>query len=60
VPQDTTDIVFGWFEAEEAIMEKTQERIVVALEIITERMSYRLCNIDSDNSSEFINHQLFR
>lgn len=55
---NTTDIATGWFEAE-AVMGKAQERVVAGIQAIKERLPCVLAGIDSDNGSEFINHQLY-
>lgn len=54
---NTTDIATMWFEAE-AVMGKAQERVLGGLQLIRERMPFDMLGIDSDNGSEFINHQL--
>lgn len=56
---NTTDIATGWFEAE-AVMGKAQERILAGVEKIKNRSPYIIAGIDSDNGSEFINHQLHK
>jgi transposase InsO family protein len=56
---NTSDIATGWFEAE-PVMGKAQERILNGLQEIEKRMPYSLLGIDSDNGSEFINHQLYK
>lgn len=56
---NTTDIASGWFEAE-AVMGKAQERILTGVEKIKDRSPYTLAGIDSDNGTEFINHQLYK
>jgi hypothetical protein len=55
---NTTDISTAWFEAE-AVMGKAQERILAGIKLIRERMPFDMLGIDSDNGSEFINHQLY-
>lgn len=52
------DIATQWFEAE-PVMGKAQERILAGLEEIKNRLPFTLAGIDSDNGSEFINHQLY-
>jgi hypothetical protein len=54
---NSTDIATQWFEAE-PVMGKAQERVLAGLKAIEERLPYVLAGIDSDNGSEFINHQL--
>jgi len=53
-----TDIATQWFEAE-PVMGKAQERILEGLRRIENRLPSPLLGIDSDNGSEFINHQLY-
>ncbi len=55
---NTTDISTAWFESE-ACMGKAQERILAGIKLIRERMPFGMLGIDSDNGSEFINHQLY-
>lgn len=55
---NTTDIATMWFEAE-AVMGKAQERVLVGVQNIRKRMPFDMLGIDSDNGSEFINHQLY-
>lgn len=56
---NTTDIATMWFEAE-AVMGKAQERTLSGIQMIRNRMPFEMSGIDSDNGSEFINHQLYR
>ncbi len=56
---NTSDIATAWFEAE-PVMGKSQERILGGMELIEERLPFKLLGIDSDNGSEFINQQLYR
>lgn len=55
---NATDIATCWFEAE-PVMGKAQERILAGVEEIKDRLPFDLAGIDSDNGSEFINHQLY-
>jgi hypothetical protein len=55
---NTTDIAALWFEAE-PVMGKAQERVLEGLQEIERRLPTTLLGIDSDNGSEFINHQLY-
>jgi hypothetical protein len=55
---DCVDIATGWVERA-AVMGKGQLGIVTALKQIEQRLPFRLCGIDSDNGSEFINTHLF-
>lgn len=55
---DCVDIATGWVERQ-AVMGKGELGIVAALRDIEQRLPFPLRGIDSDNGSEFINHQLF-
>lgn len=55
---DSVDIATCWVERK-AVMGKGSEGIVQAIEEIAGKLPFRLRGIDSDNGSEFINHQLF-
>jgi hypothetical protein len=55
---NTTDIATMWFEAE-AVMGKAQERVLGGIQLIRGRIPFVMLGIDSDNGSEFINHQLY-
>jgi hypothetical protein len=55
---NSTDIATAWFEAE-PVMGKAQERILEGVDDIKKRLPFNLSGIDSDNGSEFINHQLY-
>ena len=54
-----TDIHTGWVETR-AVLGKSEARVTTALDEIRHTLPYRLCAIDSDNGSEFINHHLYR
>jgi len=56
---DLTDILTGWTETE-AVMGKSQTRIIAALDNIKNRLPFPLVAIDPDNGSEFINWQLYQ
>jgi Integrase core domain len=56
---DLTDIYSGWTEAA-AVTNKAQVWVFEALKEIRSRLPFTLLGIDSDNGSEFINHQLYR
>lgn len=56
---NTTDIATMWFEAE-AVMGKAQEHVLTGIQAIRGRMPFTMLGIDSDNGSEFINHQLYK
>ncbi len=55
---DCVDIATGWVERQ-AVMGKGELNIVAALSEIEKRLPFALRGIDSDNGSEFINHELF-
>jgi hypothetical protein len=55
---NSTDIATAWFESE-PVMGKAQERILEGINEIKKRLPFTLAGIDSDNGSEFINHQLY-
>jgi hypothetical protein len=54
-----TDIQTGWVETR-AVLGKSEVRVTGALDEIRRALPFRLCAIDSDNGSEFINHHLYR
>ena len=56
---DVTDVCSGWTEME-AVKNKAQVWVFEALKDIRTRLPFPLLGIDSDNGSEFINHQLYR
>ena len=56
---DVTDISTGWTETQ-AVKNKAQVWVFEALKDIRDRLPFDLIGIDSDNGSEFINHQLLR
>ncbi|GHV29594.1 hypothetical protein FACS189481_2610 [Clostridia bacterium] len=56
---DVTDICTGWTETA-AVINKAQKHVFKALLDIRERLPFPLLGIDSDNGSEFINHELYR
>jgi hypothetical protein len=56
---NSTDIATMWFEAE-PVLGKAQERILAGVDEIKNRLPFDLGGIDSDNGSEFINHQLYQ
>ena len=56
---DVTDVYSGWTEVQ-AVKNKAQVWVFEALKEIRSRMPFPLLGIDSDNGSEFINHQLLR
>ena len=56
---DVTDVCSGWTEVQ-AVKNKAQVWVFEALKEIRARMPFALLGIDSDNGSEFINHQLLR
>jgi hypothetical protein len=56
---NVTDVASGWTEAQ-AVLNKAQVWVFDALRDIRARLPFQLKGIDSDNGSEFINHQLVR
>jgi len=56
---DVTDVASGWTETE-AVLNKAQVWVFEALQRIRARLPFALRGIDSDNGSEFINHELLR
>lgn len=56
---DVTDISSAWTETQ-AVRNKAQVYVFDALLSIRERLPFPLLGIDSDNGSEFINHELLR
>jgi hypothetical protein len=56
---NVTDIQTTWVETR-AVMGKGQAGVQQALDTLRAALPFRLCGIDSDNGSEFINHHLYR
>ena len=56
---DVTDVCTTWTETR-AVQNKAQVWVFNALTEIREALPFQLLGIDSDNGSEFINHELFR
>lgn len=56
---NVTDICTGWTEPV-AVLNKAQRHVFAGLMDIRERQPFTLLGIDSDNGSEFINHELHR
>ena len=54
-----TDLATGWTESQ-GLMGKAQIRVKDGLQIIEQRLPFKLKGLDPDNGSEFINWQLFR
>lgn len=54
-----TDIATGWTE-NRAVRNKAQVHVFAALTGVVENLPFPVRGIDSDNGSEFINHELFR
>jgi hypothetical protein len=54
-----TDVATAWTETE-AVQNKAQIHVFAALQEIRRRMPFPLLGLDSDNGSEFINHELWR
>jgi hypothetical protein len=53
-----TDIATGWTE-NRAVRNKAQVHVFAALTDVVEHLPFPIRGIDSDNGSEFINHELF-
>lgn len=56
---DATDVATGWTEPM-AVLNKAQCWVFEAIQAMRGRLPFALRGLDSDNGSEFINHQLFR
>lgn len=56
---DLTDVCTGWTETE-AVPNKAQVWVFAALQTIRARLPFALRGLDSDNGSEFVNHELLR
>lgn len=56
---NVTDIHTQWVETR-AVLGKSEGNVTAALDEIRRALPFRLCAIDSDNGSEFINHHLYR
>lgn len=56
---DVTDVATGWTETR-AVKNKAQVHVFAAVKHIREALPFPLRGIDSDNGSEFINHELKR
>ncbi len=56
---DLTDVCTGWTETE-AVPNKAQVWVFEAIQTIRQRLPFPLLGLDSDNGSEFINHDLLR
>jgi len=56
---DLTDICTGWTETE-AVPNKAQVWVFEAIQTIRARLPFPLLGLDSDNGSEFVNHELLR
>ena len=56
---DMTDIATGWTETR-AVINKAQKHVFDGIVLIRQRLPFPLLGIDSDNGSEFINHELYR
>ncbi len=54
---NVTDIFSGWVETQ-AVLGKSRQAVVAALDAIIQRLPFVVCAIDSDNGSEFINDHL--
>ena len=54
----TVDVATGWVE-QQGVWGKGQERVGGAIHHISQRLPFPLLGLDSDNGSEFINHNLY-
>jgi transposase InsO family protein len=54
-----TDVFTGWTE-DVAIRNNAHANIIEGLEILEQRVPFRLTGFDSDNGSEFINHEVMK
>jgi hypothetical protein len=54
---DLTDVCTGWTETE-AVPNKAQVWVFEAIQTIRARLPFPLLGLDSDNGSEFVNHEL--
>jgi hypothetical protein len=54
-----TDIHSTWVETR-AVLTKAQTGVIEGLDSMRETLPFRLCGLDSDNGSEFINNHVFR
>jgi len=56
---DLTDVCTGWAE-QAAVLNRAQIWVFQALQDVRERLPFSVLGFDSDNGSEFINHELIR
>src|SRR5262249_7399628 len=56
---NVTDIHTTWVETR-AVLGRSEGRVQAAVEEVRQALPFRLCGIDSDNGSEFINDHLYR
>lgn len=56
---NVTDICTGWTEPV-AVLNKAQRHVFAGLMDVEKRQPFPFAGIDSDNGSEFINHELYR
>jgi hypothetical protein len=56
---DVTDVFTGWTETQ-GVRNKAQVWVFEAIKLIRARFPFEMLGIDSDNGSEFINHELLR
>ena len=56
---DLTDVCTGWTETE-AVPNKAQVWVFEAIQTIRARLPFPLLGLDSDNGSEFVNHELLQ
>lgn len=56
---NVTDICTGWTEPV-AVLNKAQRHVFAGLMSVEQRQPFNFLGIDSDNGTEFINHELYR
>ena len=54
-----TDIQTGWIECI-PLLQKSAEAVIQGLDVVRSVVPFPILGLDSDNGSEFINHQVFR
>lgn len=52
-----TDIATGWTECV-PLLQKSAANVITGIELVTDLLPFKLLGIDTDNGSEFINHDL--
>ncbi len=54
---DMTDVATGW-SLQRAVMNKAQAHVFTGIKTLRQQLPFPVLGLDSDNGSEFINHQL--